>query len=66
MTDIIALTAAQAAAAVQSGELDRRELFEAYRDRAAADELNASLWVADEGGWGGSDPISGGLSATHR
>ncbi len=33
---------------MQSGELDRRELFEAYRDRAAADELNAFLWVADE------------------
>ena len=63
MSDVIALTAAQAAAAVQSGELDRRELFEAYRERAAADELNAFLWVADEGGW---DPISGGSSATHR
>ena len=51
MSDIIALTAAQAAAAVDAGDLDRRELCEAYRDRAAADELNAYLWVADEGGW---------------
>ncbi|HEY0364251.1 MAG TPA: amidase, partial [Solirubrobacteraceae bacterium] len=61
MTDVIALTAAQAAAAVQSGELDRRELFEAYRERAAADDLNAYLWVADEGGWDGIDdgPLSG-------
>jgi aspartyl-tRNA(Asn)/glutamyl-tRNA(Gln) amidotransferase subunit A len=61
MTDVIALTAAQAAAAVQSGELDRRELFEAYRERAAADDLNAYLWVADEGGWDGVDggPLSG-------
>jgi aspartyl-tRNA(Asn)/glutamyl-tRNA(Gln) amidotransferase subunit A len=61
MTDVIALTAAQAAAAVQSGELDRRELFEAYRERAAADELNAFLWVADEGGWDGIDggPLGG-------
>ena len=50
MSDIIALTAAQAAAAVDTGDLDRRELFEAYRDRAAADELNAYLWVADESG----------------
>ena len=46
--EIVALTAAQAAGAVERGELDRRELFEAYRDRAAADELNAYLWVADE------------------
>jgi aspartyl-tRNA(Asn)/glutamyl-tRNA(Gln) amidotransferase subunit A len=46
---------------VQSGELDRRELFEAYRERAAADDLNAYLWVADEGGGDGVDggPLSG-------
>jgi aspartyl-tRNA(Asn)/glutamyl-tRNA(Gln) amidotransferase subunit A len=61
MTDVIALTAAQAAAAVQSGDLDRRELFEAYRERAAADDLNAYLWVADEAGWGAANggPLSG-------
>src|SRR4051794_177098 len=59
MTDVIALTAAQAAAAVQSGELDRRELFEAYRERAAADELNAYLWVADEAPSANGGPLSG-------
>jgi aspartyl-tRNA(Asn)/glutamyl-tRNA(Gln) amidotransferase subunit A len=59
MTDIIALTAAQAAAAVQSGELDRRELFEAYRERAAADELNAFLWVADEAPSANGGSLSG-------
>jgi aspartyl-tRNA(Asn)/glutamyl-tRNA(Gln) amidotransferase subunit A len=61
MSDIIALTAAQAAAAVDTGDLDRRELFEAYRDRAAADELNAYLWVADESGWDGGNggPLHG-------
>jgi aspartyl-tRNA(Asn)/glutamyl-tRNA(Gln) amidotransferase subunit A len=48
MTDIVALTAAQAIAAIESGDLDGRELFEVYRDRANADELNAYLWVADE------------------
>jgi aspartyl-tRNA(Asn)/glutamyl-tRNA(Gln) amidotransferase subunit A len=47
-TEIIALTAAQAVDAVDRGELDRAELFEAYRERAAADDLNAYLWVADE------------------
>lgn len=41
------LTAAQAAAAVRAGELSSAELFEAYRRRAAADELNAYTWVAD-------------------
>ena len=35
MSDIVALTAAQAAAAVGKGDLDPGELFEAYRARAA-------------------------------
>jgi len=48
MTDILDLTAKQAADAVAAGELDPTELFEAYRTRAAADELNAYTWVADE------------------
>jgi aspartyl-tRNA(Asn)/glutamyl-tRNA(Gln) amidotransferase subunit A len=47
-TAILELTAAQAVAAVRRGDLDRVELFETYRSRAAADELNAFLWVADE------------------
>jgi aspartyl-tRNA(Asn)/glutamyl-tRNA(Gln) amidotransferase subunit A len=57
--DVIALTAAQAAAAVQTGELDRRELFGAYRERAAADDLNAFLWVADEAPSEDGGPLSG-------
>src|SRR3954462_9469325 len=44
----IDLTAAQAVAAVEGGDLDARELFSAYRERAAADELNAWLWVAED------------------
>ena len=40
--------APQAAARIRAGELTPRELFEAYRERAAADDLNAYLWVADE------------------
>jgi aspartyl-tRNA(Asn)/glutamyl-tRNA(Gln) amidotransferase subunit A len=46
-TDPTALTAAAAAAAIDHGELSAGELFEAYRDAAAGDELNAYLWVAD-------------------
>jgi aspartyl-tRNA(Asn)/glutamyl-tRNA(Gln) amidotransferase subunit A len=57
MTDVIALTATEAARAVQSGELDARELFEAYRDRAAGEELNAFLWVADEPPRDGGDVV---------
>ena len=48
MTDIVALTAAQAADAARRGDLDPRELFEAYRARAAAEDLNSFLWVAGE------------------
>ncbi|MEP6953006.1 MAG: amidase family protein, partial [Solirubrobacteraceae bacterium] len=57
--DIVALTAAQAAAAVAKGDLDRAELFEAYRSRAAADELNAYVWVADEPNVNSSGPLNG-------
>ena len=32
---------------VRAGEIDPGELFDAYRERAAADELNAFTWVAD-------------------
>jgi aspartyl-tRNA(Asn)/glutamyl-tRNA(Gln) amidotransferase subunit A len=46
--DILALSAAQAQAALGAGELDGTELFETYRARAAGDTLNAYLWVAPE------------------
>jgi aspartyl-tRNA(Asn)/glutamyl-tRNA(Gln) amidotransferase subunit A len=48
--DIRSLTAAQAAERVRAGDLDARELWRYYRDRALADELNAFTWVsgADE------------------
>lgn len=41
------LTAVEAAAAVRAGELSAAELFDAYRERAAVDDLNAYTWVAD-------------------
>jgi aspartyl-tRNA(Asn)/glutamyl-tRNA(Gln) amidotransferase subunit A len=45
--ELLDLTAAAAAEAVRAGELDPDELFEAYRRRASADDLNAFLWLAD-------------------
>jgi aspartyl-tRNA(Asn)/glutamyl-tRNA(Gln) amidotransferase subunit A len=48
MTDLVDLTAAEAVDALRAGSFDARELFDAYRVRAAADELNAFTWVADE------------------
>ena len=46
--ELVALSAAQAADKVRAKEIDPTELFEAYRERAAADELNAFTWVAGE------------------
>jgi aspartyl-tRNA(Asn)/glutamyl-tRNA(Gln) amidotransferase subunit A len=46
--ELLALSAAQAAGAIERGELDTAELFAFYRERAQADELNCFTWVADE------------------
>jgi aspartyl-tRNA(Asn)/glutamyl-tRNA(Gln) amidotransferase subunit A len=59
MSELIALSAAAAAQAVRSGELDAAELFEAYRARAAADELNAYLWVAEQAPAAAEGPLGG-------
>jgi len=47
MSDLLELTAAQAAARVRAGELDPADLWHGYRERAAADDLNAFTWVSD-------------------
>ncbi|MBV8710403.1 MAG: Asp-tRNA(Asn)/Glu-tRNA(Gln) amidotransferase GatCAB subunit A, partial [Solirubrobacterales bacterium] len=47
MSELIDLTAAQAADRIGAGEISPAELFETYRQRAAANELNAFTWVAD-------------------
>ena len=44
----VELTAAQARAAIKSGELDAAEYFDFYRQRAAADAFNSYIWVAEE------------------
>jgi aspartyl-tRNA(Asn)/glutamyl-tRNA(Gln) amidotransferase subunit A len=45
--ELIELTAVEAARAVRAKRIEPRELFEAYRERAAKEELNAFTWVAD-------------------
>jgi aspartyl-tRNA(Asn)/glutamyl-tRNA(Gln) amidotransferase subunit A len=44
-SDLLDLTAAAAARALASGEIGPAELFDAYRARAQADELNCFTWV---------------------
>jgi aspartyl-tRNA(Asn)/glutamyl-tRNA(Gln) amidotransferase subunit A len=46
--DLLALSGAQAAERVGAGELSAREVFDAYRGRAARNDLNAFLWLAEE------------------
>ena len=48
MSELLTLTAAQQAELIRSGEVSGAEVFEFWRGRAAGDELNAYLWVADE------------------
>ncbi len=48
MSELLDLTAAQAAERVREGDLERGELWRFYRDRALADELNAFTWVCEE------------------
>jgi aspartyl-tRNA(Asn)/glutamyl-tRNA(Gln) amidotransferase subunit A len=55
MSELTELTAAEAAAKLRAREIDATALFEAYRERAAADELNAFTWVADAA----PEPIAG-------
>jgi aspartyl-tRNA(Asn)/glutamyl-tRNA(Gln) amidotransferase subunit A len=47
MSELLEFTGAQAAKRIKTGEISAGELFEAYRERAAAEDLNAFLWVAD-------------------
>jgi aspartyl-tRNA(Asn)/glutamyl-tRNA(Gln) amidotransferase subunit A len=47
MSELLSLTAAQAAERIKAGEISADELFDAYRERAVAEDLNAFLWVAD-------------------
>jgi aspartyl-tRNA(Asn)/glutamyl-tRNA(Gln) amidotransferase subunit A len=55
------LGAAEAAAKLRAGEISAGELFDAYRERAAGDELNAFTWVADERPGATTDGPLGGV-----
>ena len=47
-SELIELTVAEAAERIRSGELSADEYFDAYREAAAGDSLNALLWAAEE------------------
>jgi aspartyl-tRNA(Asn)/glutamyl-tRNA(Gln) amidotransferase subunit A len=47
VSELLELSGAAAADRVRSRELDAGELFDAYRERALADDLNAFTWIAE-------------------
>src|SRR3954469_21196901 len=57
--ELIDLTVAGAAEQIRSGELSADEYFDAYREAAAGDSLNAFLWTAEEAGEAGEGPLGG-------
>jgi aspartyl-tRNA(Asn)/glutamyl-tRNA(Gln) amidotransferase subunit A len=57
--DLLGLTAAQAAEQIRGGHVEAADLFEAYRARAAADDLNAFTWVADSAPAAADGPLAG-------
>jgi len=66
-TDVLELSAAEAAAAIAAGALSASELFETYRSRAASDRaadegaLNCFTWVADDEPEGSAPAPLGGV-----
>jgi aspartyl-tRNA(Asn)/glutamyl-tRNA(Gln) amidotransferase subunit A len=53
MGELLELSVAEAAARIAARELSPREYFEAWREAAAGDGLNAYLWRAEDGDGGG-------------
>src|SRR3954449_9328440 len=58
-SEMIDLTVAQAADRIRNGELSADEYFEAYRQVAAAESLNAFLWTAEAPQKAGDGPLAG-------
>ena len=56
--DLLDLTAAQQAQRIAAGEVSGEEVFDFWRERAAADELGAYLWVAEENRGGTLPPVA--------
>ena len=59
MAGLLELSVAEAARRIAAGEVSRGEYFEAWREAAGGDELNAYLWRAEEGTGEGDGPLGG-------
>ncbi|MGH2744080.1 MAG: amidase family protein, partial [Thermoleophilaceae bacterium] len=58
MSDLLTQSAARQAERIRSGEVSGGEVFDFWRSRAAADDLGAYLWVAEENGGGALPPAA--------
>src|SRR3954447_26277007 len=58
-SELIDLTVVEAAEQIRSGALSADEYFEAYRQAADGDSLNAFLWTAEEPGEASEGPLGG-------
>jgi aspartyl-tRNA(Asn)/glutamyl-tRNA(Gln) amidotransferase subunit A len=56
--DLLGLSAAAQAQRIGAGDLSGAEVFEFWRSRAAADELGAYLWVAEDNPGGALPPVA--------
>ncbi len=59
MSDLLGMSVAEAATRIQAVELSREEYFDAWRDAAAGDELNAYLWRAADRAVESDGPLEG-------
>jgi len=57
--ELLELSVAAAAGRIAAGELSRQEYFDAWRARAAEDELNAYLWRAEGAAGDGDGALAG-------
>ncbi len=59
MSELLEMSVAEAATRIQAVELSREEYFDAWRDAAAGDELNAYLWRAENRAVESDGPLEG-------
>jgi aspartyl-tRNA(Asn)/glutamyl-tRNA(Gln) amidotransferase subunit A len=59
MAGLLEMSVAEAATRIQAVELSREEYFEAWREAAAGDELNAYLWRAEDRAVESDGPLEG-------
>jgi aspartyl-tRNA(Asn)/glutamyl-tRNA(Gln) amidotransferase subunit A len=62
VSDLLELTVAAAIERLRAGELSAEEYFDAWRDAAGGDSLNAYLWTAPDGSPGAEADAGDGLA----